>query len=173
MLLTLLTLTILRSNSIKLCFEIYSTLTFGKIKTITREHCKKHRAWLQAHLSSTWQMIDVVSIGHLHGKHPRFANIDGLHAQVEAFFTQAASSSEAMTKFPLFYDEEKLNLPSFYLNKGVVIHTVNNQKLKADVIEIHTARVHSDFLKYLVDSHIRHAKHHERRRRTYQMFNKG
>ena len=59
-------------------FEIYSTLTFGKIKTITREHCKKHRAWLQAHLSSTWQMIDVVSIGHLHGKHPRFADIDGL-----------------------------------------------------------------------------------------------
>ena len=77
-------------------------------------------------------MIDVVSIGHLHGKHPQFADIDGLHAEVEAFFTQAASLSEAMnkfplfydeeTKFPLFYDEEKLNLPSFYLNKGVVIH---------------------------------------------------
>ena len=74
-------------------FEIYSTLTFGKIKTITRE-----------------QMIDVVSIGHLHGKHPRFADIDGLHAQVEAFFIQATLSLEAMTKFPLFYDEDKLNL---------------------------------------------------------------
>ena len=81
------------SHDGRIGFEIYSTLTFGKIKTITPE-----------------QMIDVVSVGHLHGKHPRFADIDGLHAQVEAFFIQATLSLEAMTKFPLFYDEDKLNL---------------------------------------------------------------
>ena len=73
---------------------------------------------MHAHLRNTWTTFDVINVGHLHCKHPRFSDLDELHATITKWLMTSTLSSKIMTKFPTYYKEGEVVLPQVFLDPG-------------------------------------------------------
>jgi hypothetical protein len=67
-----------RSTEVILGFTIKSSSTLGSLKQAIMPVLQRLGTYMCPHLSTTWERIDTLTIGHLHLVHPTFADTDDL-----------------------------------------------------------------------------------------------
>jgi hypothetical protein len=67
-----------RSTQVILGFTIKSSSTLGSLKQAIMPVLQRLGAYMRPHLSTTWECLDTITIGHLHLVHPTFADTDDL-----------------------------------------------------------------------------------------------
>jgi hypothetical protein len=67
-----------RNTQVIVGFTVKSMNTFGKIKQAIMPVLQRCNTFLRPHLSTTWEHLDTITIGHLHLVHPTFADADDL-----------------------------------------------------------------------------------------------
>ena len=74
-------------------FEIQAGISIGHLRKVIKNDFVNENAWLHPHLCNTWSSFDIINIGFIHHKHPRFADRDELKDTVNTWFAHQASDN--------------------------------------------------------------------------------
>jgi hypothetical protein len=154
-----------RSTQIILSFTVKSVQSFGTIKHSSMPILQRCNTFLCPHLSTSWERIDTITIGHLHLAHPTFADSNELALKMQIQLQETADRIQDNPDFSerasaVLKLDGTLNTTKIMFYPGRAQGKLNNEKVSSDVVEVYVARENTAAINYILEASSENSTRH-------------
>jgi hypothetical protein len=146
-----------RTTQVIVGFTVKSLNTFGKIKQAIMPVLQRCNTFLRPHLSTTWEQLDTITIGHLHLVHPTFADADNLTCkmihQLKETVDRILGTNEYHDNLHPFLDHDgNFAPPEVMFYPGRALGKMGHEAVSSNVVELYVAREFASALNFLLEA---------------------
>jgi hypothetical protein len=146
-----------RSTQVILGFTIKSSSTLGSLKQAIMPVLQRLGTYMRPHLSTTWERLDTITIGHLHLVHPTFADTNDLKTKMTQ---QLQDTVTCIQDDPEYHDNVSAEFkhdgnfipPEIMFYPGRAQGKLGTTEVTSDVIDMYIARSSAHVIKYLLEA---------------------